>query len=274
MKTKLFNILLCGLCLFCQSCQDEDEESAILGSIPAPRIGLLLDGGRISGINLYCLENNAAGTGTWDKYYPKTKTVPDYNSFEMCLMLNDNASVYLSDDRDEMNAIGKIEVEYEKERSSFILEDYINYYGDSVEVIWPDVYTAYTKGEISITCDKTLFGEQPGTNLTSHFTVLTVSYVLPVGIENPKLLYYSEKDIPTNMAERFVDGVWLEGCYYFKFSEQPSEKYEELTLSISIPMVLEHIRKYAVEKYKGGNPDKIFTDSVFNAECLIKFNWE
>ena len=89
---------------------------------------MLLDGGRISDISLYCIEKNDTTIGElWYEYYPKVKTVKDYNSFNLYLRLNRNAYVYNSDNKEEMLSIIDIELEYQRERSSFICDSYIKY---------------------------------------------------------------------------------------------------------------------------------------------------
>ena len=108
MKKNAFLIVCCLACLLCQSCKNEESEP-IAG--PAPSLeGTLLDGGEIAGISLFCIENNKSMNGEpWYEYYPKTKTVADYDSFRLILMLNRNASISLHDDINEMTAIDKIE---------------------------------------------------------------------------------------------------------------------------------------------------------------------
>ena len=148
--------LFAGICLL--SCQNDELEKGITSEIVLPREGLLLDGGRISDISLYCLELEKPHIGEqWWEYYPRTKTVKGYDAFKLLLFPHTNAPQYNSDDREEMDAIKKIEEAYYKEKSMFILEAY-NEYNKTGVTGWPDVFTAYATEDITITCDKVLFG--------------------------------------------------------------------------------------------------------------------
>ena len=277
MKKCIFMVLYGLVCLFCQSCQSEDIEAndnhSITDEINANIEGTLLDGGEISDISLYCIENNKSMIGKqWYEYYPATKTVSDYSSFKLILMLNRNAPIYVANDIDERASIAKIEYEYVKEKSQFIYENYKKY-KESNPARWPDLFTSYINGELSITCDKVLFGEQPGTNLSLYFTVSAESPCIPIGIENPKLLYEFGEELPVEVQKLFAKGTWLQPEYFLQFAKLPSEKYEDLTLHVTLPMIIEHVRDIAVSKYKGINLDNKYSESVFKTDCLIKFNW-
>ena len=235
--------------------------------------GTLLDGGEISGVSLYCIENNASMVGQqWYEYYAKTKTVKDYTEFKLYAMLDRDAARYTTDDASEMASIAKLESEYYADKSSFILDAYKNY-ENSQSIEWPVLFTAYVNGEVTITCDKTLYGITPGSDLSKHFTISSKSSCLPVGIENPKLLYTFGEEMPTDMSELFVKESWLQSEYYLQFAGNPTEKYDELTLYLTIPATVEHSRDYAVAKYKGTAFESKFSDTSLKAECTIKFNW-
>ena len=278
----LFPVILCILSgMGFISCHNDDDEPIPKG-VPQPSLeGTLLDGGWISDVSLYCVEYNKSHGGA--DYYPKTKTVKDYTDFWLEIVLHMEAPHYLSDDVNEMAAIQKLEREYTEERSSFILEAYKEYKSKNKDavVLWPELVTAYTDGEVSITCDKTLYGEAPGTNLSEHFRVrsftpatIPVKKCLPVGVVDSKLLYGYDDEMPTEMSKIFVDEAWLRPGYDFVFTDPPSERYDELTLHLTMPMIKEHVRDYVVAKYKGRELDsKKYTEKVFNAECLIKFDW-
>lgn len=280
-----FSFLLCvlfGLSFYsCQSDESGDELSPV--EIDADPTGFLIDGGEISDVGFYCLEKQQPVLGeiSYYDYCRMTKTVGSYSDFYLQLKFNRNAPFYQTDDADEMVAIGKIEGDYEKSKSLFIVEEYEKYrHNNQRDEQWPNLFTAYTNGEVSITCDKVLFGEEPGTNLEKYFNVnkgLTDldSRCLPVGIENPRMLYNFGEEIPSDMDKFFVKGTWLQPQYYLQFKELPTEKYDELTLSVTFPMIREHVRDYAVAKYRGEivTTPKL-TEDVFKADCPIKFEWE
>lgn len=273
---KLFVFLILCLCIFSQSCRNEDIEASvnvIKEEINVNPEGLLLDGGEISDINLYCIENDKSMIGEhWYEYYPKIKTVQDYNSFKLYLILNRNAPVYTSSDNDEMNSIRKIEAEYQKERSLFIVDSY-NKNRQKEDTEWPVLFTAFINGDFSITCDKIIFGEQPGTNLISYFSVFSKSPCVPIGVDNPHFLYNFGEDRPKEAEKLFLKETWLQPEYHLEFSKQPDEKYEELTLFITLPIAIEHTRDIAVSKYKGIELDQNCSEAVFSSKCQIKFNW-
>lgn len=278
MKKCIFLMLSGLVCLFSQSCQNEEiganDNHSITDEINANTEGLLLDGGEISDISLFCIENNKSMIGKqWYEYYPETKTVSDYSSFKLILMLNRNAPIYIAEDIDERTSIAKIEYEYVIEKSLFIYENYKKY-KESNPAGWPDLFTAYLNGELSITCDKILFGQQPGTNLSSYFTVSAKSPCIPLGIENPKLLYKYGEELPIEVPKLLTKGTWLQPEYNLQFAKLPDEKYEDLTLYVTLPMVIEHVRDIAVSRYKGTELDNKYSEAAFKADCLIKFNWD
>jgi len=260
------------------SCQKDDTnaENEGLGNSPQPELeGLLLDGGRIGGMSLFCIPNRQTTFGEpWWVYYSKTKTMKDYADFKLLIMVREGASVYQSDDTHEMSDIIALEQEYEKGKSAFILEDYRDYEKtNNVECEWPNFYTAYINGDVSITCDRTLYGESPGTSLNKHLRVDPRNGCLPVGVENPRLLYGFGDEIPARMDSLLVKEAWLQYQYWLTFIGQPAEKYDSLTLFLSFPLKMEHLRDYAVAKYKGRQQPPRYTEAVFKSRCPIKFEF-
>ncbi len=266
MKKTTIILLCCMLTAVFSACESESDD---VGNSPMPdREGLLIDGGRISKVGLYCLEYNPV-YDSWSSYYPKVKTLNDYSDIaSFCLWLHDERWVYTTDNLEEMMAITSLEEDYCRKKSSFILD----VYKQKNKPGWPDFYTAYTKGEVTITCDKTLFGEAPGTNLTQHFVIYDNGCIIPTGVESHELGYISCGDPTTLMSERFPVGVWLQPKYTMQFQTFPEEKYDSMTLRLTMPLIIEHTTEYAVETYKGKNPTPKFTEEVFTAECPIKFN--
>ena len=263
----LLGIMMCA-------CHNDDDDE-IIPPAPVPEVeGRLLDGGTISDIGLYCIENDdAAMIGqNWVDYYAKTKTVKDYSDFKLYILLNQNASIYTTNDLNEMSAISQQEIAYEKEKSAFMLEDYLNY-AEHAKYGWPNFLTAYLNGEVTVTCDKSLYGETPGENLSKYFTVTTENVCLPVGKESATLLYKFGDELPTEMPLYFVDGSWLQPEYHLQFAVRPTIKPDQITLNVSIPMTIEHERDYVVAQLKGIEASPMYTDTVFRAECLIKFDW-
>ena len=268
-------------------------------SEPVNNKGRLWDGHDISQIGLYCIEKDSSVKIVIDvarTYWVKTKTIKDYSDMDfMYLELTygrdwDKLRQHYGIEKgDEAIKISRLEKEYYINKSSLLVEDYDafvydsdpnrNYWKYDFENLWfvgyPDFYTAYVNGEVSITCDKTLYGEEPGTNLSKHFSVISKGGCVPVGIENTRLLHHFGEVLPTDMEEIFPHEAWLHRNYYMYFKDIPSEKYDNLTLHLSIPMTVEHSMDYIVSEYKGNAPSAPqYTETVFEADCPINFNWD
>lgn len=283
-----FSIFLCvlfGLSFY--SCQSDEPGPS---SYYRDWKGILGDGGQIDGVTLYCIEkfNSHIGEPHY-RYNPRIKTLNNYSDFYLQLELYINPSLYYqSDDSLEMGMVTKYEEDYYKTISQFMVEEYDRWkYKTKSLIEWPIFASAYINGEVSITCDKVLFGENPGTNLDKYFSVNKFyaendQFIenagfncLPIGIENPKMLYNFGEEIPSDMDKFFVKGTWLQRKYYLQFKELPTEKYDELTLSVTFPMIREHVRNYAVAKYRGETvTTPKLTEDVYKADCPIKFEWE
>ena len=256
--------------------QEEGENG--LSGVNLDTTGWLLDGGRISSVSLYCIKKNEImGNVHWQDYYASTKTLKDYSEMQLDIKVNNDAQGYFPADTAVSNAISRLEVKYYKERTAFIVDEMLKYISSSIPgkmAGWPDFLTAYINGEVVITCDKVLYGEEPGTNLSGHFRVLSDTQCLPVGVENPSLLYNYGDQMPTILSEYLPTGAWLKPDYWLEFDNAPAEKYDNITLHLTFPLLLEHSRDYAVELYRGNNSDMKYTEHVFNADCSINFNWE
>lgn len=281
MKHYCATVLSIILALAFSSCQNDNET---LEAAPQENgysdfnlkiEGLLCDGGSISKVGFYCLPKHISfyGKKHWWEYYSEVKTVSSYDDFNMTILLHNDAWRYQSEDKDETIYLGSLETQYYNNKSAFILEAY-NKRLESTHAAWPALFTAYTNGEVSITCDKSLYGEEPGTNLCKYFRIKSENECLPVGIENPKLLYDYGDEIPTNMAEYFVEGAWLQPEYFLEFADEPANRYDELTLTLTMPMTIEHVYESIVAKYKGKEFDSKFTDNTFKVECKILFAWD
>ena len=262
------SILLCAICGLClNSCGNEETIDPGWCDFPGPMPseGYLIDGGRITGISLYGIQSTSNTANAWPDYYKRTQKFTSYSKVTLALSMSCSAQIYEPNDKEEMDGINMIENEYEKERGGFILENFMT----KKWTVWNNIYTAYVNGEVSIVCDKKLWDKTPGTNLIEHFINVKPIGCLPVGIESPKMLYNYDEEKPSNLTKILVDEGWLITQYYLKFATEPIEKYHELTCHITMPMTLEHIRDYAVAKYKGEETGPIFTNQVFETDCKI-----
>ena len=254
-----FSILLCILlgCSFV-SCEKD------MPPRPVEYIeGWLLDGGTISGIRL------TANQGQYS----------NYSDVKIELFLNQGTSPFLSViNPGNHEKIQEMKKKYVLPKSLFILNSYkdaITYrdiYSWNGE--WPNLFTAYVNGDVTITCDKPLFGEEPGTNLSKYFKITTEGGCLPVGVTEPYLLYDFGDSIPTNMHDYFIKEAWLQYSYNLYFDEAPSEQYDDLTLRVSIPMLQECYGDYIVAEYIGQPLESKYKESTFTSSLKIKFDWK
>ena len=279
-----FSFLLCilsGITLF--SCQSDEPGPA---EVYIDSKGSLWDGGEISGIDFYCIEKYNSHIGEpYYQYNPKVKTLKNYSDFYLQLEFKTKGHDAPSAADAQIIIIQK---DYKKSKSSFIVTEYDKFrQKNQRDEEWPNLFTAYINGVVSIACDKVLFGEEPGTNLDKYFNVNRYyavhdmfvenagSRCLPIGIENPRMLYNFGDEIPSDMDKFFIKGTWIQPEYYLQFKELPTEKYDELTLSVTFPMIREHVWDYAVAKYRGKAVTTAkLTEAVCKADCPIKFEWE
>ena len=150
MKHFGFTFLLLFIALCLASCQKDEDSTVPLTPIPPP---VLVDGGSVSSINLYCLEKDVLQKGIWFNYYPKTKTIKDYSNIQLCVMVDTDIPLRESDDSVEMSAINKMEANYHRERISTVLnisKDDANYIDKGL--ILDGYMTAYVNGEVTLTC--------------------------------------------------------------------------------------------------------------------------
>ena len=262
------SILLCILlgCSFV-SCEKEVTERPY----PPPYVkGRLADGGRISEILL-----------TTKQYsYPNLygETISSYSELEMELDIRRSSKSSPLINPSNYDKINELQKEYVLAKSAFIQDRYDN----AIKTLgfgawnhqWPNLYTAYVNGEVTITCDKPLFGEEPGTNLSKYLKITSTSCCLPVGVTEPYLLYDFGDSIPTNMHEYFIKEAWLQLSYKLYFCEAPSEKYDDLTLRISIPMIQECCEDYILAEYYGHPLESKYKESTFTSSLKIKFDWK
>lgn len=254
-----FCILICASLSSCT----KDEHNGI-GNCPQPDVvGLMHDGGTLSEVNMYCFDAHDPNHPKGYEYLNKVKTLDSYCQMELYVDTKEINKTYESSD---MFYIAK---EHYLKRTSCMVKDYqLGLMG------WPCFYTAYTNGEVSITCDKVLFGKEAGANLSEHFIINSYTSCLPVGIDSPKLLCNYGEKMPILMNEYFAaNNTWFTVKYKLYLASDPSEKYDELTFKLSIPLLIEDVHKYVVSKYNGTNEPMKTTERTFEAECKVKFNW-
>jgi hypothetical protein len=250
------------------SCHSDKEEELYgwCSSDPCYNDGLMCDGGEIEKYILYCIDNPLHRNDT------STKTIDDYSKMLFCIykIYQDNK---LNRNDPDYAQVMEQEKNFYKQKTAFIYSEYIKHLDDA-NGGWELFLTAYVNGEVSITCDKVLWGEEVGTDLKKHFLIYSNACCLPVGIENPSLLYnYGE--MPDNMNECFPMEAWLQSAYDMEFSSEPEERYDEITFTLTLPVKIEHTYDYILAKYRGNEDAELkTTEEVFTSKCTVKFNWK
>lgn len=114
--------------------------------------------------------------------------------------------------------------------------------------IYPTSFLAFTSaivGDVKISADKTLFGQEPGSNLSAHFNVWSPNAcVITANFESPTIIYNAKDYMPTAISEYFVKDSYLAHAYAFYLTDKPEEIYDEITFTITIPVEDQYIYDY------------------------------
>ncbi len=116
----------------------------------------------------------------------------------------------------------------------------------NIRGLYPFFFTARITGAPIITASRVLFGQQAGTDLSSHFVVEGASLALPQGAftDFGFFFWYDAVERPTSLSDYFAQDTWLQSSYVFRFRDVPEEEYEDLTLNISLPVACEYWYEY------------------------------
>lgn len=114
--------------------------------------------------------------------------------------------------------------------------------------IWPGDFSTISSaivGDVKISADKTLFGQEPGSNLSAHFNVWSPNAcVITANFESPTIIYNAKDYMPTAISEYFVKDSYLAQSYAFYLADKPEENYEEVTFTITIPVEDQYVYDY------------------------------
>lgn len=231
--------------------------------------------------------------------YIESDTLTSYNSHDFDFELHRDNTKYFDFERDpDFSSIKSLSYAYINEKmkkindladSIYATLPYIEH-PDSLrdlgipdgKMFWyPAVFSATVNGKISVTCDKTLYGQKPGTNIADYFlTGWHLNDIEIIGVEEPKAILPS-KNIHLPLSEAYCEGLWLRSQSFHVFSfgtdkdgNFPTEKYDELTLTLSIPVKIESTYSYAASKYFNKQIGQHYTDTVFTASHKLYFKWE
>ncbi len=274
MKTNTF--ILIALCAYvfssCEKKEVIDIEDVNTPSnnnyTPEDPYGTMFDGGLLQTLDIDAHPSNYkyynSSNQTFDDYsvmgllvepaYSEiaVRTIYDYLSTEEATALND--SVY----------------NYGRKRTSFIQQALKNN-AEARRHAWVPYGTAYINGDVAITCDKTLFGKEPGENLAEYFKVRPYALYTVRGIENPVLTYILDEDTPKKVNEFFTNETWTEYEYTISFDSIPDEKYNELTLTMTMPLKVEHIHRYFQYKVRGYDRAMEITSKTISGSFTARF---
>lgn len=282
MKRIIFVVLTMTLALMSCNKDDVNQENEI-GGIDMNPVGMMADAGCITGMRLCCMEKEILWLLGFDiqavyrhDYTDKgiEPVFDGYQSVRIYAEFDRNGNGLSNDERVD-KGINNLVREYFNSRSGFIIDAYNNL---QKPVQWPFFYTSYINGDVALTCDKVLFGHQPGDDLSSHFVVIPANSCLPVGWEQPHMQYsFGDADKLLDgicMADFFLKESWVQFEYLIKFSEIPQEQYDEVTLTLSLPVSREHVREYCTSAYNGENAPMHITNVTYTSSVKIKFDWK
>ena len=259
------------LAIALSSCHSDEEIDDYLDYPQPPSFGLLYDGGTISELNMYCTPKDELPDA--NDYLQRVKTIDSYSDLMLYIKIDDNKPRYECENTKDRQNISVMKMEYYREKTAFILKKFEE---DLWEYLWKDVdfFTAYTRESVTISCDRVLFGEEPGTDLSKYFNIDAQAPIMAVGIENPKMLYAFGSDLPETMDQYFPNETWLQPRYEITLAKEPEEKYDSITFRFSMPITVEDVDAYMVDKYYGKDSGQKLEKVDLNAECLVKFDWK
>lgn len=270
MKKVLYIVFAMSLMLI--SCSKDKSEELVYGPTydPYEGVGNMYAGEGAAELGFYCIDKGATGQSPWFEYYPQVKTLKNYSSLRFILQFDELSYVLTNKD------IHPLEVDYLNTKNKFMQEAYIQYCEQPHEhgLNWPMFFTGYVNGDVAISCDKTLFGQQPGTNLSKFFKISSGLTCLPLGRENPEMLYTFGDSLPQRMSDFLQKDTWLGQHYWLEFLEEPNERPDEITFTLSFPVTIERVREYLSSISKGNNAELQTSDVSHVKQCTVKFDWE
>jgi len=277
---KYLLIITMAVCLLLCACNKDANEQ--LPNDPAGYYlsseGLMMDGQSIKELELYIIEREITNLSGFNipafytneyTYKQKEPVFADYSSVKIYAIFEHQGSIFVND-----TTFNHLIVDWYNRRTDFILAQYRQ---RTAPMEWPLFFTSYVNGDVQLTCDKVLFGHQPGEDLSQHFKVTPPYNYLPVGREQPRVQYSfdNRKQLLSGvpMADFFTKDSWMQSAYLIRFIDEPSERYDDLTFTLTFPASLEHVKEFCTSKYKGENAPMKVTDTTYTASFTAKFNW-
>ena len=202
-----------------------------------------IDGGRV---NSLFLKGSGIDASCYDLTLPEQPLLPfkDYSKIKFVLSIGGQSDVsYWEEAEVSKSTLIDLLTDYYKEKASDLVDAWEKYKDIDVTAPWRTFILAGINGEIQITCDKQLFGKAPGTNLSKHFGLQPTGPCQPADVEHPKMIYNYGETMPSVVGDYFQQGVLIGYVYQMYLLSSPSEKYDELTFTITMPLFLEHSKE-------------------------------
>lgn len=131
--------------------------------------------------------------------------------------------------------------------------------------------TAYFDEGFSVTADKTLFGREPGTDLTDKFMNIALVPAV-VGLTNPVIT--SDFDNYAGSLSKFIGkNTWYHSLYLM-LKSNPQERYPEITFNFTIPLIQENMLNQVVANSFGRQIGPKYTSVTYrNVKCTVRLKY-
>lgn len=250
MKDRLFTLLLFLASFMLISCSDDEDNNA----------GAYLDpsGGVILSPEEFPFEYGVFAGDNMDYNYPFVFEDSLRRYKERKPLAYDNMvlfTFYVTLDAEELRKKTEEIIGLQTSRSTMFLGNYRRLildevgkwerYGKHLRAAESSSFTSSIDGDVTITADKVLFGQEAGTDLSEHFNVLEPNpFVLSADLESPKIIYNAKEYMPTRISELFIKGSYASTHYAFYLTDIPEENYDEINFTVTIPVEDQYIYSY------------------------------
>ncbi len=234
------------------------------------------DGALLSGMNVYCIpfkHQNIYDLGfeSYTEFYESVKTVADISEFYFDIAFDcKNRPLHLTD-KDEDSALQSRLHDYLYKKGDYIRKDKEKHSDNSESIATIPYYSAYIDGGVEITCDKTLFGLQPGENLMDHLQIFYDYACQPYGISEPFGFFHLNQLQSDTRNTVFCNEAWLRHKYRLKFKGIPDEQYKEIRFSFKFPLIVEYASSYIASSIKGYEFHERFSNVIYESQVTVKF---
>lgn len=268
----------------CSKSESGQQEEPFVPVTPPPVFGMMFDAAEIKGMQMSCYmfntawKSDASGLDGHYKYSVKQygEKFRNYKLVGIYVGVDRGGNGLSNDTTKIAKDINNLVWDWYYSKTDFMMEEWNK---RNTTDGWPLFFTAYINGNVQLSCDKGLFGQLPGEDLSPHFKVWPANIgCLPIGREKPEMLYgcedHEQLQSGVPMPDFFKKDTWMQFGYLIGFMDEPTERYDEITFTLTFPASLEHVREFVTSKYKGENAPMRVTDTTFTASFKAKFNWE